>query len=219
MERKQEIQKKTDNQVEKICKLPLTDVILSGKKQDINLALRDFKTTGGVIKYESVLSIPTETRIPELARKDYKNTSMVITAAIHLAMEGMNLIRGMTVDQEIDLAEAIIDTASEDNLAIEDIMLFLQKLVRGEYGSNYESMDIPKFMDKFESYRQDRYTNLLRIREERHLQHKKQGDTGKSNQLDELGQHFSGMAEKLSVMNSELKHLRKENNNLKKNIP
>lgn len=181
--------------------------------------MREYKGNGGVIKYENVLSIPFDNRICKLAEKDYKSVSMAISAALHLAFEGMNLKRGMTPDQEIDLAEAIIDTSAEDYLALEDLLLFLQKLVRGEYGVLYESMDIPKFMDKFEIYRQERHENLMRIKTERHIQHKKLGDTGRSNTIDELGQHFSGFAEKISVMSSELKHLRKENNNLKKNIP
>lgn len=192
---------------------------MAGKKQEINLALREYKGNGGVVKYDNVLSIPSDNRIVKLAEKDYSNTLMAISAALHLAFEGMNLKRGMTADQEIDLAEAIIDTSAEDYLALEDLLLFLQKLVRGEYGVLYESMDIPKFMDKFEIYRQERHENLIRIREERQIQFKKTGDTGRSNVETELGQHFSGMAEKISVMSSELKHLRKENNNLKKNIP
>lgn len=181
--------------------------------------MREFKGTGGVVKYENVLAIPFDNRISKLAEKDYKGVSMAISAALHLAFEGMNLKRGMTADQEIDLAEAIIDTAAEDYLALEDLLLFLQKLVRGEYGILYESMDIPKFMDKFEIYRQERHENLMRIKEEKHIQYKKLGDTGRSNEPTELSQHFSGMAEKISVMSAELKHLRKENNNLKKNIP
>ncbi len=60
---------------------------------------------------------------------------------------------------------------------------------------------------------------MLRIREERQVGYKKLGDTGRTNEIDSLGAKFSGMAEKFSVMSSELKHLRKENDNLKKNIP
>lgn len=197
----------------------MTSVILSGKKQEISLALREFKGNGGVIKYENVLAIPFDNRISKLAERDYKSVSMAISAALHLAFEGMNLKRGMTPDQEIDLAEAIIDTAGEDFLALEDLLLFLQKLVRGEYGVLYESMDIPKFMDKFEIYRQERHESLMRIKNERHTQYKKLGDTGRTNQMDELGQKFSGMAEKFTLMKSEIKNLRKENDNLKKNIP
>lgn len=193
--------------------------ILGGKKQEINLALREFKGNGGVIKFENVLAIPSENRITELAKIDYPQLSTTISIALHLAFENMNLKRGMSTAQEVDLAEAIIDTAAEDYLALEDLLLFLQKLIRGEYGVLYESMDIPKFMDKFEIYRQERHENLIRIKEERQVQYKKSGDTGRTNEIDSLGAKFSGMAEKFSVMSSELKHLRKENNSLKKNIP
>jgi len=140
---------------------------------------------------------------------------MTITAALHLSMESMNLKRGLTVDQEIDLAEAIIDTASEDNLALEDLMLFLQKLVRGEYAPMYESLDIPKFMEKFEIYREERHQQCRRIREEQHIQYKKSGDTGRTTQVDELSEHFSSIGERMSEMKSRINSLKDENKNLK----
>jgi hypothetical protein len=51
-------------------------------------------------------------------------------------------------------------------------MLFLQKLTRGEYGTMYESMDIPKFMEKFELYREERFQSMQNIREEQAANHR-----------------------------------------------
>lgn len=190
----------------------------AGDKAGISVILREFKTNQGVVKYEKVLAIPTMERIPALAHKDFHKMITIISAALTLAFEGMNLKRGMNALQVVDLAEAIIDTAGEDNLAMEDLMLFLQKLVRGEYGAMYESMDIPKFMTAFEEYREQRWQQLNNIREEQHVQHKVMGDTGRTGEPDELSKHFSNFADKISNMSSELKATRRENAELKKNI-
>jgi len=192
--------------------------MVAGDKLQVSIVLREYKTLQGVIKYDKVLSIPKEERIPELAAKDFTQIVGLITAALTLAFESMNLKRGMTAIQVLDLAEAIIDTSAEDNLAMEDLMLFLQKLVRGEYGNMYESMDIPKFMTAFEEYRESRWQELNNIRYNMASQHKAIGDSERSSQTDELSEHFSKMADRFSSLNSELKQTRRENNELKKNI-
>ena len=186
-----------------------------GNKNGISIALRQYKTPAGVIKYKELLSIPTPERIAELAKNDFPKTCMVITAGLTLAFEGMNLKRGMNAIQILDLAEAIIDTASEDNLALEDLMLFLQKLVRGEYAPMYESMDIPKFMEKFELYREERHQQLHALRYEIHNQYKTMGDTEKTSKRTELDEHFSSMASRMSNLNQQLRETRKENRDLK----
>ena len=107
-----------------------------------------------------------------MAAVDIRQTSMIVTAGITLAMEAMNLSRPMNAAQIMDLADAVIESAGEDNLSLEDVMIFMQKMTRGEYGPLYESMDIPKFMDKFETYRQDRHESYVRMREEMDAQFK-----------------------------------------------
>lgn len=189
-----------------------------GDKASVSLILRDFKTPQGVVKFDKVLSIPSDERITVLAQRDFTRVITVITAALTLAFEGMNLKRGMNPIQVVDLAEAVVDTAAEDNLALEDLMLFLQKLVRGEYGAIYESMDIPKFMTAFEEYRETRWQSLNNIREEQSAQYKCMGDVGRNGEPDELSKHFSSFADKISSMSSELKATRRENIELKKNI-
>lgn len=190
----------------------------TGNRQQINLILRDYKNQQGVVKFEKVFSIPANERIPELAKNNFGKTSTIISAALTVSFESMNLKRGMNPLQIVDLAEAIIDSSGEDNLAMEDLMLFLQKLVRGEYGVMYESMDIPKFMTAFEIYREERWQAINNIRYEQAVQHKILGDSGRSAERDELSEHFSSMGERLSEMKIQLKQTRHENNELKKNI-
>lgn len=145
-----------------------------------------------------------------MSKNDYQGTLDLVVAGVALAMESMNLKRPMTAEQINDLAEEIVDTANEDNLGLEDLMLFMQGLTRGKYGELYESMDIPKFMEKFELYRQDRHTERLRIRENEHLQYKSMGPTERTNEPDPLSEHFSKFASTLSTLRQNVKDLRNQ---------
>lgn len=198
----------------------------NGNRTEVNVLLKQFKTESGMVAFDKLLSVPKECRLPELNKSNPTRLLILITGALTVAFESMNLKRHITESQIVDLAETIIDSSIEDYLSLEDILIFLQKFIRGEYGSNYESMDIPKFMEKLEVYRQERHEKYIRIMADRESNYKIQGDSTRSNSVDELSQHFSGMAEKITVLNSELKYqrnvnqqLNEENKNLKKNIP
>lgn len=106
-----------------------------------------------------------------------KLTISILVAALTLAFEQMNLSRPMNEDQIIDLADTLIDSSNEDYFSIEDLILFLQGLTRGQYGMLYESMDIPKFMEKFEMYRQQRHDAYENIKYENQVNFKSMGDT------------------------------------------
>ena len=154
-------------------KRPLTAALISGNRQEINKALEPFKDGAGY-NYPEILSIPE--RLPEMAKNAYNDTLGLITVALTKAFQAMNLVRPMNADQIVDLAETILDSSNEDRLALEDVILFLQGLIRGKYGALYESMDIPKFMEKFEVYREARHQALVRIKEERHSNYLAAGD-------------------------------------------
>lgn len=109
-------------------------------------------------------------------KKNPQQTAGLIVAALAIAFEQMNLVRPMNEDQILDLADAIIDSSNEDYISLEDLMLFLQGLTRGKYGSLYESMDIPKFMEKFEIYRQERHIAYENIKYEQQVNFKAMGD-------------------------------------------
>jgi hypothetical protein len=187
----------------------------NGKHQEVNLILKQFKDEYGLVKFENVLKIPRDQRIPALANKDFMRINMLIIGALTMAFKSLNLKNGLNEFQILDLSEAIIDSSHEDNLAFEDLMLFLQKLTRGEYEIGAETMNLPKFMKLFEQYRQTRYEELRRIRDERHTQYKVCGDTGKSAAPDPLSEHFAGLGAKLSTMKRAIQNLKEENSSLK----
>lgn len=156
-----------------------------GDKAQVNLHLSKLKHFG-VVQFDKVMAIPTEDRIPALTSTDdgYLRVSAVLTATIKSAMEAINLKLPMTEDQIVELAGLIIDQSAEDNLSLEDILLFLQDLITGKSGKIYDRMDIPRFFELFEIYRQERHVNMLRIREENHAQFKGTGDTERISEND-----------------------------------
>lgn len=187
------------------------DAVRQGNKQQVNLVLREFKLQNGAPNFIKLFDIPNSSRIRDLAKINYEDTSDLVVAGITLAMENMNLKRGLTASQINDLAEEIIDTSSDDNLAMEDLILFLQALTRGKYGELYESMDIIKFMGLFEKYREDRWQEWVRFKEDQHAQYKALGDPGRSEgKLSALDEHLASYTQKLQAKNDEIKLLRAE---------
>lgn len=132
-----------------------------GNKLDLPVALKPYKLANGATNYVEILKIPMDDRLLGLATKlgfevIYRN----VVAAITVAMEGLNISKPMSANQIMELSDAIMDTAGEDALSLEDLILFLQKLVRGETGETYSRMDIPTFLRMFEKHRQQRYKAL-----------------------------------------------------------
>jgi hypothetical protein len=132
----------------------------------------------GVVSFPMVLSIDSKDRIPALSKTEEGRFEVLtaLTASIKSAFSNINLRVGLNEDQMIELADAIIDQSGEDNLSLEDVLLFLQKLLVGDAGKIYDRMDIPTFFELFESYRQDRHLATIQIREEQQVQYKSLGD-------------------------------------------
>ena len=145
-------------------------------KVGVNLELRKYKNENGSTNYPELFSIPNERRISAMAKQDLGQTIKMIAVALTLCFETMNLTRPMQAFQILDLAEMIVDESESDKLAFEDLMIFLQRLTRGEYPGLYEGMDIPKFMERFGIYRDERWNEGVRLRDEKHEEYKRMGD-------------------------------------------
>lgn len=185
----------------------------AGNKVEMNLILRQYKDNG-TINFPAVLSIPTSDRIPQMAKQDYKRILMIIIGTLTLAMESLNSKRRLNEIEILDLAETIIDSSNEDNLSFEDLMLFLQKMTRGEYKVPAE-LDIPKFMEIFEIYREQRHQELFEFRYNQHLHYKSLGDANRSAVSDPLSEHFASMGDRMSQMKNKISELKQENYSLK----
>lgn len=152
----------------------------------------------GAVVYEKPLLIPRSERIPALASTQEGRYAVLtaLTASIGGAMGHMNLKYSMNADQILEIGNLIIDQASEDWLAIEDVLLFLQELLLGRMGKIYDRIDIPFFFELFETYRQKRYEALRKFRDEEQSQHKIQG----AGSLPRMGGEGIDAATMLSMM-------------------
>jgi len=156
--------------------MPLLTVLHNGDRIAVNNHLALFKERGNV-SFNKVLQIPKSERIPLLIEKPEGRTPVLIalTAALGSALKNISVKQGMNEEQIVELADMIIDQSYEDYIGIEDVLLFLQGLLLGKYGTLYERFDIPKFFEKFEIYRQERHEELKRVQDERHTQSKVSG--------------------------------------------
>lgn len=219
MEPEKQIQK--INNSEKTLAQNLTVAILSNgnvnvelvNKLEVNTILKKYKMPNGSLNFPAIFSIPVAERIPAMAKRDFPGTIKVITVALTLAMETMNISRKMNAFQILDLAETIVDTAEEDDIiSLEDLMLFLQKLTRGDYPELYEGIDQMKFMNRFGKYRDERYEEGRKIKENEHLQYVGMGDANRSTQPNELAEKFSDIQGRMSDMKEQLRDKTRENN-------
>lgn len=158
----------------------LLSVIQAGDKIAVNMHLSKFKDRG-IVVFDKVFSIPSSERIPALAKNEETRYQLLValSASLKSAFGNMNLKMGMNEDQIIELADCIIDQSQEDNLSLEDVLLFLQELLvgktiseNGKEGRIFDRMDIPKFFELFEVYRQKRHEEIIHTREEQNAQFK-----------------------------------------------
>lgn len=128
----------------------------------------------GTINHRMVLMIPMDERIPALTSspEGRNHVLTLLTAALQAAFSNLNLRFGLTADQIVELADQLIDSSHEDQLGLEDILLFLGDLLTGKAGKIYDRMDIPLFFELFEGYRQKRYETLKNDEYERDVQYR-----------------------------------------------
>lgn len=178
----------------------IINALETGDKITLSVVLKAYKYPNGAVNYLEVMKVPHSDRLPGLVEKEgMERVHKVLGAAITLAMESLNLKQGLTAVQTLDLVDNILDSATEDYLGLEDVVLFLQKLVRGEAGKLFNSIDIPTFMALFEKYRQDRHLELLKHRKEEHLIFK---DLGRGETGNIMLDNFVDGATALSMMQS-----------------
>lgn len=219
----QQLQK--TNNSEKMLIPSLTAAIQSDGNLDITLVnkmniaveLKKYKLPNGAINFPVIFTIPVSERIPAMAQKDLPQTIKIITVALTLAFETMNISRKMNAFQILDLAETIVDSAADgDNISLEDLMLFLQKLTRGEYPELYEGIDQVKFMARFNIFRDDRWEQGRILAENKHLEYKNLGDPERvGSRQTAFDEHLSQFTTKLQSMKDELHEQKRINKNLR----
>lgn len=217
----QEIQVHQENQLIKNLTVGITEngniEVAKVDKFGIGLELKKYKI-GNEINFPTLFEIPKEQRITAMAKADLGATIKIITVALTLALETMNLKRGMTAFQILDLAEAIVDESESDSLAIQDLMLFLQKLTRGEYPEMFEGIDQAKFMSRFNIYRDERWQVGIWLRDQKHEELKGLGDDNfheRNNRVSSIDKELNDYRKKVQVRKDEAALVKRENDILK----
>jgi hypothetical protein len=182
----------------------------AGNNREITHILKQYKDQAGLVKFDEVMKVPLSDRLPAIVEKNYMKATALVVAAITMAFEKMSMkkkVDGVLIN---NIADEVIDTCGEDNLGLEDLMLFLQGLVRGKYG-NYDDMTVAKFMNLFELYRDERHKAIILHRENEAAYLDSLGDPSdriKANTL--LDEQLASYASRLQEKNDELKLLRRE---------
>jgi len=161
-------------------KLPILSALEQKDSSSINQILATYRERG-IVDHKRTLAIPFEQRIPELIKQPggRERVSAVLASSILSAFSHIEKAK-MSADQIIELAEGVIDSAHEDQLSIEDILLFLKDLLMGKFGKIREQIDMPGFFELLEKYRDKRYKTLESIRYEQHLNYKNSGSSSRS---------------------------------------
>lgn len=154
-------------------KLLFLSVLTSNSPAAIKNHLALYKDRG-MVSFRKVLEIPLGERIPELAANPQIRLDILtaLTASLKSAFSNINLRAAMNEEQIVELADMIIDQSHEDNLGLEDVLLFLSDLLTGKAGKIYDRLDIPVFFELFETYRQRRHEEMKGFRDEIDAQHR-----------------------------------------------
>lgn len=180
----------------------------------MGIILKQYKLPNGSANFPALFYVPTSERLPAMAKRDFDSTLKLIIGAVAMALKSMGIKRSLNEFQILTLAEEIIDTSDEDNLSLEDLVLFLQYLSRGKYG-NIDDLSIPRFFNLFEIYRQERHSTRLNMLENEHLQYKGMGDTNRMTNSDPLAEHFNKLGSSLHELRMSLNQQKKESNTIK----
>lgn len=148
-------------------------VLLKGSREQVKQELARYQENG-ITNMRKVLEIPLNERIPALLEHpaNYEPIYTALVASLKSALGNISVRVGMNEDHVLELAEMILDSAKEDNLGLEDVLLFLGEMLQGKSGRIYDRLDIPTFFELFENYRQRRHEAVKSYRDELEAQHK-----------------------------------------------
>lgn len=168
-------------------KTSLLPALKADNRYLVNLHLATFKERD-IVRYDKTLRIPSSERLPALThtKEGYDYIYTLLVATLKKVFTNLNLKKSFNEDQLLDLVEAIIEQSHEDNLSLEDVLLFVDELIKGKRGKLYDRIDQALFFERFETYREERHLAMHYIQYEIDSNYKAMGDqTRTSEQIDE----------------------------------
>ena len=142
-----------------------------------NLVSQQYQKDNAV-RYDALLAIPFEDRIPGLIQK-YGNKTMhkllLMILREFIASLGFPRYKQPTDTQVSVLACEIMLSSYEDYLGLEDVILFLQRAKAGLYGAIKTLVNTAAIIQLLERYRQARHQAYLKLKEQRENELKQVG--------------------------------------------
>lgn len=142
-----------------------------------HLAMQQFQQ-GNEVNFDLLLSIPLKDRIPglvnEYGRKRIHQMLYMMVKQFNMSL-ALPKAKKLTETKMSVAACELLLLAEEDNLALEDIILFLERMKGGVYGPIKLLTSHYTLMERFEKYRQARHEAYIKIKEKHEMELKKIG--------------------------------------------
>ena len=144
-----------------------------------NLAVQQYATADGP-NYEALLSIPLSERIPALINEyGLKRMHRLIKTILNEFCYTVALPKSKKLT-EIKTSVTACDlllVADEDQLSMEDLIVFFELTKNGKYGKFKTVLTHYSIMEKLEQFRQQRYETYIRIKEQKEAEVRLLGPT------------------------------------------
>ena len=156
-----------------------------------NLAIKQFVADDDTIQYEALLSIPLAERIPGLIN-DYglKRAHRLIKLVLQEFCYSIPLPKSAKLSDTKIAACAcdLILAAHEDQLSLEDLVVFFELAKKGKYGKFKGTLTHFSIMQKLEQFRIDRTAVYYRLKEEQEAQLKKMAELPRIGDTRSIGE-------------------------------
>lgn len=157
---------------------------------------------GGQADHRALIQLPAGQRIAVLAQ-DETSRREIFAAVTGYAAKCMAMLRQPPPETVVDrFTLEVLQTAGEDGLVMEDVLIFLDQLVTGKRGTIYGGLDLPTMLEKFEEYRQEKYKARQDMRYERDANLKASGDPARTSQDVDRQAHHAALADHLKNLYS-----------------
>lgn len=134
-----------------------------------SLALQQYSTADGA-NFEALLSIPLSERVPGLIHEyGLKRMHRLIKTVLSEFCYSIALPKSkkLTETKISVVACDLILVAEEDQLSMEDLIVFFELTKNGRYGKFKNLLTHYSIMEKLEQFREERYATYIRIKEKK----------------------------------------------------
>ena len=155
-----------------------------------NLATKQFLQED-VVLFDRLLSVPLTERIPGLINNyGLKRAHRLIKMVLQEFCYGIALPKSAKLTETKIAACAcdLILAAYEDQLSLEDLIVFFERAKQGKYGKFKGMLTHFSIMQKLEQYRHDRTEAYHKLKEEQEAQFKKMNELPRIGEVRSIGE-------------------------------